>query len=52
MQNIKEHARATGEKVNMAGYKKGGLKKNKGGAVKKKKAYRHGGRVSGGMKNK
>ena len=52
VQQAQMHARTTGEKVNMAGYKKGGLKKNKGGAVKKKKAYRHGGRVSGGMKNK
>ena len=60
IQQAQKHARSTGEKVNMAGYKKGGLKKkkggtvkkNKGGAVKKKKAYHHGGRVSGGMKDK
>jgi hypothetical protein len=45
----------------MAGYKKGGTKKKykKGGTVKKKtggtvkmKKYHHGGRVSGGMKDK
>ena len=48
-----KHARSTGQKVNMAGYKKGGIKKkyNKGGKVKAKK-YHHGGRVSGGMKDK
>ena len=34
-----KHARSTGQKVNMAGYKKGGIKKkyNKGGKVKSKK---------------
>ena len=56
-----KHARATGQKVNMAGYKKGGMKKKykAGGTVKKKKGgtvklkkYHHGGRVSGGMKDK
>jgi len=54
-----KHARATGQKVNMAGYKKGGTKKKykAGGTVKKKggvvkKKYHHGGRVSGGMKDK
>ena len=68
VQQAQKHARTTGEKVNMTGYKKGGLKKkkggavkknkggtvkkNNGGAVKKKKAYHHGGRVSGGMKDK
>ena len=56
-----KRARATGQKVNMAGYKKGGTKKkykkggtekkNKGGTVKLKK-YHHGGRVSGGTKDK
>ena len=38
-----KRARATGQKVDMAGYKKGG---------KKKRPYHHGGRVSGGMKDK
>jgi hypothetical protein len=59
MQQAQKHARATGQKVNMAGYKKGGTKKKykAGGTVKKKggmmkKKYRHGGRVSGGMKDK
>ncbi len=60
VQQAQKHARTTGEKVNMDGYKKGGLKKkkggavkkNKGGTVKKKKTYHHGGRVSGGMKDK
>jgi hypothetical protein len=56
-----KRARATGQKVNMALYKKGGTKKKykKGGTVKKKrggtvkmKKYHHGGRVSGGMKDK
>ena len=56
-----KHAKATGQKVDMAGYKKGGTKKKykKGGTVKKKtggtvkmKKYHHGGRVSGGMKDK
>ena len=56
-----KRARATGQKVNMAGYKKGGMKKKykAGGTVKKKKGgtvklkkYHHGGRVSGGMKDK
>jgi len=55
-----KHARATGQKVDMAGYnKKGGTKKKykAGGTVKKKggvvkKKYHHGGRVSGGMKDK
>ena len=34
-----KHAKATGQKVDMAGYKKGGTKKkyNKGGKVKMKK---------------
>ena len=60
VQQAQKHARTTGEKVNMDGYKQGGLKKkkggavkkNKGGTVKKKKTYHHGGRVSGGMKDK
>jgi len=49
-----KRARATGQKVDMAGYKKGGTKKKykAGGTVKKKKANHHGGRVSGGMKDK
>ena len=60
VQQAQKHARATGQKVSMAGYKKGGtkkkykaggkVKKKKGGVVKKK--YHHGGRVSGGMKDK
>ena len=60
VQQAQKHARATGQKVNMAGYKKGGTKKKykAGGTVKKKKGgmmkknYHHGGRVSGGMKDK
>ena len=60
VQQAQKHARATGQKVNMAGYKKGGTKKkyNAGGTVKKKKGgimkkkYHQGGRVSGGMKDK
>ena len=53
------HARSTGQKVQMAkkggmmkkgGTKKTALKYNKGG--KKKRPYHHGGRVSGGMKDK
>jgi len=48
-QQAQKHAKATGQKVNMSGYKKGGkVKKKKGGAVKKK--YHHGGRVMGGQK--
>ena len=58
-QQAQKYARATGQKVQMTGYKKGGTKKKykaggkvkkKGGVVKKK--YHHGGRVSGGMKDK
>ena len=60
IQQAQKHARATGHKMDMAGYKKGGTKKpyKKGGAAKKKKGgvmkkkYHHGGRVSGGMKDK
>ena len=51
-------ARKTGQKVDMAGsgggYKKGGkakVKKYARGGIKKKKMH-HGGRVSGGMKDK
>ena len=59
-QQAQKHAKATGQKVDMTGYKKGGIKKKykKGGKVKKKKGgvmkkkYHHGGRVSGGMKDK
>ena len=54
-QHAQKHARATGQKVSMAGYKKGGTKKKykAGGTVKKKmKKYHYGGRVSGGMKDK
>jgi hypothetical protein len=53
VQQAQKHARTTGQKVSMTGYKKGGSKKkyNKGGKVKVKK-YHHGGRVSGGMKDK
>ena len=50
-QQAQKHAKATGQKENMSGYKKGGKvksKKKKGGAVKKK--YHHGGRVMGGQK--
>ena len=48
-QQAQKHAKATGQKVNMSGYKTGGkVKKKKGGAVKKK--YHHGGRVMGGQK--
>ena len=48
-QQAQKHAKATGQKVNMTGYKRGGkVKKKKGGAVKKK--YHHGGRVMGGQK--
>ena len=53
-----KHAKETGQKVDMTGYKKGGMKKKykKGGKVTKKKGGRvklhHGGRVSGGMKDK
>ena len=38
VQQAQKHARATGQKVNMAGYKKGGTKKKykAGGKVKKK----------------
>ena len=55
VQKAQKRARATGQKVDMAGYKKGGTKKKykAGGTVKKKmKKYHHGGRVSGGMKDK
>ena len=60
IQQAQKHARATGQKMDMAGYKNGGTKKpyKKGGAAKKKKGgvmkkkYHHGGRVSGGMKDK
>ena len=60
VQQAQKRARATGQKVNMTGYKKGGTKKKyiAGGTVKKKKGgmmkkkYHHGGRVSGGMKDK
>ena len=49
VQQAQKRARATGQKVDMAGYKKGGkVKRKKGGAVKKK--YHHGGRVMGGQK--
>jgi len=41
VQKAQKHAKATGQKVDMSGYKKGG-------AVKKK--YHHGGRVMGGQK--
>jgi len=39
VQQAQKRARATGQKVDMAGYKKGGTKKkyNKGGKVKMKK---------------
>ena len=48
-QQAQKVAKATGQKVNMSGYKKGGkVKKKKGGAVKKK--YHHGGRVMAGQK--
>ena len=48
-QQAQKHARATGQKVDMSGYKKGGkVKRKKGGAVKKK--YHHGGRVMAGQK--
>ena len=48
-QQAQKHAKATGQKVDMSGYKKGGkVKRKKGGAVKKK--YHHGGRVMGGQK--
>lgn len=58
MQQAQKHARATGQRIDTTGYKKGGTKKpyKKGGAIKKKKGgvmkkkYHHGGRVSGGMK--
>ena len=61
VQKAQKRARATGQNVDMAGYKKGGTKKKykAGGTVKKKKGgtvklkkYHHGGRVSGGMKDK
>jgi len=58
IQQAQKHAKSTGQKVEMDGYKKGGTKKTykKGGKVKKKKGGRvklhHGGRVSGGMKDK
>jgi len=58
VQKAQKHARATGQRVDMAGYKKGGTKKTykTGGKVKKKKGGKvklhHGGRVSGGMKDK
>ena len=49
VQKAQKHAKATGQKVDMSGYKKGGkVKRKKGGAVKKK--YHHGGRVMGGQK--
>ena len=47
------HAKNTGQKVQMmkkGGTKKPALKYKKGG--KKKRPYHHGGRVSGGMKDK
>ena len=48
-QQAQKHARATGQKVDKSGYKKGGkVKRKKGGAVKKK--YHHGGRVMAGQK--
>ena len=48
-QQAQKHAKATGQKVDMSGYKKGGkVKRKKGGAVKKK--YHHGGRVMAGQK--
>ena len=60
VQQAQKRARATVQKVDMTGYKKGGTKKKykAGGTVKKKKGgmmkkkYHHGGRVSGGMKDK
>ena len=68
VQQAQKHAKATGQKMDMAGYKKGGTKKpykykkggkvtkKLGGSVKKKKGgtlkKHHGGRVSGGMKDK
>ena len=48
-QQAQKHAKATGQKVDMSGYKKGGkVNRKKGGAVKKK--YHHGGRVMAGQK--
>tara|TARA_R110002020_G_scaffold10090_1_gene39144 strand:- start:1118 stop:1372 length:255 start_codon:yes stop_codon:yes gene_type:complete len=67
VQKAQKHARATGQQMDMAGYKKGGTKKSykkggtkkpykKGGAVKKRKGgvlkKHHGGRVMGGKKDK
>jgi len=58
IQQAQKHARATGQQMDMAGYKKGGTKKpyKKGGAVKKRKGgvlkKHHGGRVMGGKKDK
>jgi hypothetical protein len=58
IQQAQKHARATGQPMDMAGYKKGGTKKpyKKGGSVKKKKGgtlkKHHGGRVMGGKKDK
>ena len=58
VQKAQKHARATGQQMDMAGYKKGGTKKpyKKGGAVKKRKGgvlkKHHGGRVMGGKKDK
>ena len=52
VQKAQKHAKATGQKVDMSGYKKGGkvkkVKRKKGGAVKK--IYHHGGRVMAGQK--
>ena len=68
VQQAQKHAKETGQKMDMAGYKKGGIKnpykykkggkvtKKRGGSIKKKKGgtlkKHHGGRVSGGMKDK
>jgi hypothetical protein len=67
IQQAQKHARATGQQMDMAEYKKGGTKKpykkggikkpyKKGGKVTKKRGgslkKHHGGRVSGGMKDK
>ena len=58
VQKAQKHAKETGQKMDMAGYKKGGTKKpyKKGGAVKKRKGgvlkKHHGGRVMGGKKDK
>ena len=49
VQKAQKLAKASGQKVDMSEYKKGGkVKRKKGGAVKKK--YHHGGRVMGGQK--